>query len=132
METNQAQKPEYIEHQENINCQQFFGNMYNCIFTMPVDDQKPIASIEEELFHFIHPSVTNEDKRRAVHQEVKNLVRNYPLPEIFSHLDKMAKNERVYYKTLNHAVLRAELERLGLPNETQAGYSAKTFDKHFQ
>ena len=62
MDNNQAQKPEYIEHQENINCQQFFGNMYNCVFTMPVDDNKPIASIEEELFHFIHPSVTDEDK----------------------------------------------------------------------
>lgn len=131
MEENKAYKPEYIKHQENHNCQQFFGNMYDCIFTMPGEANKPLPQKEEELFRYIHPSVTDKDKRREVHEEVKNLVRNYPLPEIFSHLDRMAKNERVYYKTLNHAVLRAELERLGLPNETQSGYSAKTFDKHF-
>ncbi len=35
METNQAQKPEYIEHQENHNCQQFFGPISGCVFAMP-------------------------------------------------------------------------------------------------
>ena len=35
METNQIQKPEYIEHQENNNCQQFFGPVSGCVFAMP-------------------------------------------------------------------------------------------------
>lgn len=131
MEENKAYKPEYIENQTNNNCQQFFGNMYNCVFTMPGDADKPVPQIEEELFRFIHPTVTDENERIKVHQEVKNLVRSYPLPDVFDHLDKMAKNNRVYYKKLNHAVLRSELERLGLPNDTQPGYTAKTFDKHF-
>lgn len=136
MEDNKANKPEYIENQVNNNCQQFFGNMYNCVFTMPGDDNaKPepasLPQIEEELFRFIHPKITDEKERREVHQEVKNLVKNYPMPNIFNHLDEMAKNERVYYKTLNHAIVRAELERLGLPDESQPGYTTKTFDKHF-
>ncbi|MBR6018024.1 MAG: hypothetical protein IK073_05335 [Paludibacteraceae bacterium] len=85
----------------------------------------------EELFHFIHPSVIDEDEKRKVHLEVKNLVKNYPIPEIFNHLSKMADDNRIYYRTLNHAIVRAELERLGLPDENQPNYTAKTFDKHF-
>lgn len=34
METNKAQKPEYIENQVNNNCQQFFGKVENCVFAM--------------------------------------------------------------------------------------------------
>lgn len=34
METDKAQKPEYIEHQENHNCQQFFGPVSGCVFAM--------------------------------------------------------------------------------------------------
>lgn len=35
METNKAQKPEYIENQVNNNCQQFFGTVTGCVFAMP-------------------------------------------------------------------------------------------------
>lgn len=35
MENNHTQKPEYIEHQENNNCQQFFGPVSGCVFAMP-------------------------------------------------------------------------------------------------
>ena len=35
MEENKTYKPDYIEHQENNNCQQFFGPVSNCVFAMP-------------------------------------------------------------------------------------------------
>lgn len=85
----------------------------------------------EELFRFIHPKVTDDDERRKVHQEVKNLVSHFPLPEIFNHLSNMADDERIYYRTLNHAVVRKELERLGLPDESIPNFSMKTFEKYF-
>lgn len=33
--TNNNRKPSYIKEQNNYNCQQFFGNISNCTFTMP-------------------------------------------------------------------------------------------------
>ena len=50
METNQAQKPEYIEHQENNNCQQFYGPISGCVFAMPgstVNMQAPSTNQEK-------------------------------------------------------------------------------------
>lgn len=47
MEIDKLQKPDYIEHQENHNCQQFFGPVTGCIFAMPgsnVTSQTPQAS----------------------------------------------------------------------------------------
>lgn len=142
MEENKAQKPEYIGKQENNNCQQFFGPVSGCVFAMPgshvtMPSEKPspqqprVPQPGEELFRFIHPSVTDEKERIKIHQEVKNLVSGYPIPEIFQHLNQMAEKERIYYKTINHAIFREELERLGLPDDSQPNYSTKTFDKHF-
>lgn len=57
METNKAQKPEYIEHQENNNCQQFYGPISGCVFAMPGStvnmqapqpNQEPIEPITNE------------------------------------------------------------------------------------
>ena len=145
METNKAPKPANIERQENHDCQQFFGPVSGCVFAMPgshvtMPSEKPshqqfdaaVPQPDEELFRFIHPSVTDEKERIKIHQEVKNLVRGYPIPEIFKHLNTMAEKERIYYKTINHATFREELERLGLPDDSQPNYSAKTFDKHFK
>lgn len=148
MEDNKAYKPDYIENQVNNNCQQFFGEIKECVFAMPgstvntaaervgnAEEKTVEAELpqeQEELFHFIHPNVTDKNERRKVHLEIKNLVTNFPLPEIFNYLNEMAESKRIYYKTLNHANFRKELERLGLPNENQPNYSAKTFDKYFR
>lgn len=35
MQPTNARKPTYIKEQHNYNCQQFFGNITNCTFTMP-------------------------------------------------------------------------------------------------
>ena len=35
MQTDGGRKPTYIKEQHNYNCQQFFGNITNCTFTMP-------------------------------------------------------------------------------------------------
>lgn len=35
MQPANGRKPTYIKEQHNYNCQQFFGNITNCTFTMP-------------------------------------------------------------------------------------------------
>lgn len=35
MQPDSGRKPTYIKEQHNYNCQQFFGNITNCTFTMP-------------------------------------------------------------------------------------------------
>lgn len=35
LQPTNARKPTYIKEQHNYNCQQFFGNITNCTFTMP-------------------------------------------------------------------------------------------------
>lgn len=35
LQPTNTRKPTYIKEQHNYNCQQFFGNITNCTFTMP-------------------------------------------------------------------------------------------------
>lgn len=35
LQPTNSRKPTYIKEQHNYNCQQFFGNITNCTFTMP-------------------------------------------------------------------------------------------------
>ena len=79
METNQPQKPEYIERQENNNCQQFYGPISGCVFAMPGStvnmqaaqpNQEPIGPVSKEeinaLFNETHAPKTIEDRILAV------------------------------------------------------------------
>ena len=82
------------------------------------------------LFKYIFPSIVDDDERLRVHREVCNLVQNYPMTEICSHLMQMKKDEKVYLG-VRPELMFAELQRLGMPGEDVTGYSYKNFMHHF-
>ena len=90
----------------------------------------PTQMAEIALFKFIHPSVTDDDERLKVHREVCNLVRNFPLGDICKHLMQMKKDKRVYLG-VKPALMFDELHRIGMPDETVAGFSYQNFMNYF-
>ena len=84
----------------------------------------------EDLFRFIHPHVTSDEERMQVHKEIKNLVRNFPLPEIARYLQQMRKETRVYL-SVKPELMFDELHRLGMPEENTPGFTYKNFTNYF-
>ena len=123
---------------EGSNCQVFNGDVNNSIFAMPgstvnqftgqtsdegKDDKQPNAenqSLEkdqardEELFHFIHPSI-EEKEELQIHNEVKRLVRRQGLQEICLYLAQMAMDKKILLPQ-NQGKAYAELVRMGMPS----------------
>ena len=87
-------------------------------------------TVPEKLFHFIHPSVTDDAERLKIHLEIKNLVRTLPLPEICRYLIQMRKDNKVYLN-VKPEIMFDELHRLGMPDETTPGFSKKNFMNYF-
>ena len=146
-----------VNHYEpGSNCQVFNGNNYGCVFAMPganvtqqvppqpsqQPSQQPSAEAEnnrpqpssqanhepnEELFHFIHPSV-DEDQEWAVHREVKRLVKRNGVQEICLYLKQMATEKKVLLPQLP-SVAYAELVRMGMP--CGEGFNESTFRKYY-
>ena len=146
-----------VNHYEpGSNCQVFNGNIYGCVFAMPganvtqqvppqpspQPSQQPSAEAEnnqpqssqhadhestEELFHFIHPSV-DEDQEWAIHRVVKRLVKCYGVQEICSYLKQMAAEKKVLLPQMPSAAY-AELVRMGMPSGE--GFNESTFRKYY-
>lgn len=146
-----------VNHYEpGSNCQVFNGNNYGCVFAMPganvtqqvppqpsqQPSQQPSAEAEnnepqpssqanhepnEELFHFIHPSV-DEDQEWAVHREVKRLVKRNGVQEICLYLKQMATEKKVLLPQMP-SVAYAELVRMGMP--CGEGFNESTFRKYY-
>ena len=95
-------------------------------------EETPSAPQQEQtaLFKYIFPSIVDDEERLRVHREVCNLVQNYPLTEICSHLMQMKKDEKVYLG-VRPELMFAELQRLGMPGDEVPGYSYKNFMHHF-
>ncbi len=83
----------------------------------------PATSSDEELFRFIHPSVTREQERK-IHDEIKRLVSRQGIPDICSRLREMEK-EKLLLHTVKPSLIYAELVRMGMPSGE--GYSEKYF-----
>ena len=83
-------------------------------------------TVPEELFHFIHPSVTDDAERLKIHLEIKNLVRTLPLPEICRYMRQMRKDSKVYLN-VKPEIMFDELHRLGMPDESNPGFTKKNF-----
>lgn len=147
METNQAQKPEYIEHQENNNCQQFFGPVSGCVFAMagstvnmppaqpvqepmePISEEEIDASFDkpkEELFKHIHYNVTDTAERIRVHKAICNIVRFPKMQQVIDALKEMMGHERIL-RTVKQESMLSELRRLGLPDGNTPGFSDHNF-----
>ena len=146
-----------VNHYEpGSNCQVFNGNNYGCVFAMPGANvtqqvppqpsqhpsQQPSAEAEnnepqpssqanhepnEELFHFIHPSV-DEDQEWAIHREVKRLVKRNGVDEICFYLKQMATEKKVLLPQMP-SVAYAELVRMGMP--CREGFNESTFRKYY-
>lgn len=93
---------------------------------VPDTDEIP----DEELFKYIHPSITAEDEKRQIHLEIRNLVQHLPLPEICKYLRQMYKQKRVYLNVKSESMFD-ELHRMGMPDESNQGFSQKNFLNYF-
>ena len=82
---------------------------------------------DEELFHFIHPSMDDEQERK-IHNEVKRLVKRQGIQMICQHLAHMQGEGKLLLPP-NPSVVYKELARLGMP--TGEGYSEKYFKNYF-
>ena len=82
---------------------------------------------EEQLFKFIHPSITGEQER-VIHDEVRNLVKRHGVQEICQYLKTMAAEKKILLPQMPSTAY-AELVRMGMPNGE--GFSEKYFTKHY-
>lgn len=80
-----------------------------------------------ELFHFIHPSV-NEQEEMIIHNEVKRLVKRQGVQMICQHLLQMKEDEKLLLPP-NPSVVYNELVRMGMPQN--GGYNENTFRKYY-
>lgn len=95
------------------------------------NDILPIPQEEDiPFFKYIHPSITTDEDKRQVHCEVQNLVRRFSMADICRYLRQMCKEHRVYLNVKPEAMF-VELHRLGMPDETQTGFSYKNFMNYF-
>ena len=104
-------------YESGANCQVFNGDVTNCVFAMPGStvtqqaappqtspnaDRLTHTSVcpaddkarDEELLHFIHPSVDSTQEWQ-VHDEVKRLVARQGIQEICQYLLQMRKDNKV-------------------------------------
>ena len=93
------------------------------------EDVEPVVE-EGELFKYIHPSVTSLEEKQQISKEVQNLVRALPLSEICRYLRQMYKDKRVYLNVRTEAMFD-ELHRMGMPDESNQGFSQKNFQNYF-
>ncbi|WP_155950081.1 hypothetical protein [Prevotella sp. P6B4] len=96
----------------------------NQVTTITITNHVP----EEELFKFIHPSISGEEEWQ-IHEEVKRLVTHHGIQEICQYLYQMAKDKRILLPQMPSAAY-AELVRMGMP--TTAGFSEKYFKNHYR
>ena len=144
MEEN-SQKNVVNHFEAASNCQVFNGNITSCTFAMPGSmvtqqaaaapmpqgDEQPEISYEEErneeLCHFIHPSVDSRQEWQ-VHYEVRRLASRQGIQEICRHLLQMSKDKKLL---LPHSPSTAyeELIRMGMPSGN--GFNESTFRKYY-
>ncbi len=82
---------------------------------------------QEEMFHFVHPSLDDEEGWK-IHNEVKRLVKRQSVPDICLYLGKLASKEKVFLPLMPSVVYK-ELVRMGMPKTD--GFGEKYFKKHY-
>lgn len=91
----------------------------------------PAEAMPTELFHFIHPSVTEEEQKLQIHREVANLVHKHSAQDICAYLNTMAAHDRVLLP-LSLQSLLPELHRMGMPDTNTEGFAYKTLSKYYR
>ena len=137
-------KKSVVNHYEaGSNCQVFNGDITGCVFAMPGSNvtqqgaekaeqpkEPPVANSQErdeELCHFIHPSVDSQQEWQ-IHDEVKRLASRQGIQEICRHLQQMRKDQKVLLPQ-SPSTAYTELVRMGMPSGE--GYNEKTFQKYY-
>lgn len=111
----------HLIHMEMVNLNKELENVLN-----GKDNGKNVSCLNEygeEMFHFIHPSLDDEEGWK-IHNEVKRLVKRQSIPDICQYLKKLASEEKILLP-LMPSVAYAELVRMGMPNGE--GFSEKYF-----
>lgn len=134
-----AQMNGYVKEQHN-----YFGTVHQISSSASTDNStetanatsdpasSPVATEgqkygDEELFHFVHPSV-GEDEEWQIHNEVKRLVRRFGIQEICKYL-MLLKAENKILLPQSVGVAYQELVRMGMPSGE--GFAEKTFTKYY-
>ena len=102
---------------------------------LPEQAQKPSPSLaaaatsdqEEELFHFIHPSL-DDDEGWKIHNEVKRLVAHHGIQEICEYLRQLSAEKQILLPKMP-SVAYEELVRMGMPSD--GGFNESTFRKYY-
>ncbi|MBQ3361106.1 MAG: hypothetical protein IJG46_03105 [Prevotella sp.] len=89
---------------------------------------KPEAKEQEELFHFVHPVVEDEEAWR-IHQVVKRLVKAQSIQDICKYLNEMQEEKKILQPQSADTAYN-ELVRMGMPDTE--GFSIKTFMKYYR
>ena len=82
---------------------------------------------DEELFHFIHPSLDDEEGWK-IHNEVKRLVAHHGIQEICNYLKQLANDKKILLpQSAEKAYI--ELRRMGMPDGE--GFGRKYFMRYY-
>jgi hypothetical protein len=112
-------------HKEMVNLNKELENVLNS-----KNNGKAVSYLNEygeEMFHFIHPSLDDEEGWK-IHNEVKRLVKRQGLPDICQYLRKLASEEKILLPIVSTAAYD-ELVRMGMPNT--GGFSKEHFRKQY-
>lgn len=108
-------------HQDMVKLRPELAESLNATsFNQVASEQQEVG---EEMFHFVHPSLDDEEGWK-IHKEVKRLVKRQSLPDICQYLRRLASENRILLP-LMPSVAYAELTRMGMPSSE--GFSEKYF-----
>ena len=115
----------YLIHKEMVKLNKELENVLNGKV-----NGKAVSYLQEsgeEMFHFIHPSLDDEEGWK-IHNEVKRLVRRQSVPDICQYLGKLASEDKILLPLMPSAAY-TELVRMGMSDGE--GYGEKYFKKHY-
>ena len=108
-------------HQDMVKLRPELAESLNATsFNQVASEQQEVG---EEMFHFVHPSLDDEEGWK-IHKEVKRLVKRQSIPDICQYLGKLASENKILLP-LMPSVAYAELTRMGMPSGE--GFSEKYF-----
>ena len=104
-------------------------NRYPELVNTPVE--QPAVNqpeVKEELFHFIHPEIEDEEAWK-IHRAIKRVVAYQGLPEICQYLKQLADNKKIMLPQIAERMY-SELVRLGMYDGD--GYSLRNFRNFYK
>ena len=113
-------------HQDMIKLKPGLAKSLNSTVNEQPENNQPEPA--EELFHFIHPEIEEEEAWR-IHWAIKRLVVNYGIQEICYYLKQLADDKRIFLPQVTENAYK-ELVRMGMPDGE--GYALKTFAKYYR